>query len=83
VTGLKTWAQDQATPLHMALVNGREDAANALIEAGADLNVQCLEVCGVSPLVFKLRNVAMKGLDREGRGESYPRYQSYIYAEKY
>jgi 2-C-methyl-D-erythritol 4-phosphate cytidylyltransferase len=44
VNGLIICVQDQATPFCMAVLNGREDTACALIEAGADVNVQCLEV---------------------------------------
>jgi hypothetical protein len=38
----KSWVQDQASPLYMAISNGQEENVMSLIEAGANVNVEYL-----------------------------------------
>jgi hypothetical protein len=53
--------QDQATPLYMAVLNRSEEAVRALIDAGADVNIQCFQV-------------SLRGLEWNRKGEKEPEW---------
>jgi hypothetical protein len=44
IEDLRTWVQDQATPLYMAIFHEQDNKALALIKARADVNIHCLQV---------------------------------------
>ncbi len=51
--------QDQATPLYLAISHEQDGKALALIKAGADVNVPCLQVCRWS------HSRVLRGMDTE------------------